>query len=72
MSKSRIAYHSQRASAELHQGLVTSCPAAARAHLKLSALHFEKVRTLKLNTFAKPGAGRTAPSHLESEAKPLN
>ena len=40
-------YHRQRAARELHLGLACQIPAASRAHLKLSTLHFERLRTLE-------------------------
>jgi len=42
-----ITYHRQRASRELNLGLNSGSLPAARAHLKLSSLHFEKLRDLE-------------------------
>ena len=42
-----IAYHRTRASRELDLGLACGSLAAARAHLRLSSLHFQKVRDLE-------------------------
>ncbi len=38
------AYHSERATRELHLGLIASGMHAARAHLKLSSLHLQRAR----------------------------
>jgi len=65
MTKTWIAYHSQRASTELHLGLTTPCPAAARAHLKLSALHFERVRVLQSGRRSELGFDPAVSNHLE-------
>lgn len=46
MDNQDIDYHRARASRELNLGLTTSCMAAARAHLRLSSLHMERVRSL--------------------------
>jgi hypothetical protein len=43
----KLAYHSRRASQELDRGLSCSNLAAARAHLKLSSMHFERVREIQ-------------------------
>ena len=45
-----VDYHSRRASEELHRGLLASSPVAARIHLKLSSLHFARVRLLLGNS----------------------
>ena len=42
-----VEYHRRRATRELHLGLETACAAAARSHLKLSALHFKRLRQLE-------------------------
>jgi len=42
-----IDYHRQRASRELNQGLASSSIPAARAHLRLSSLHFQRLRELE-------------------------
>lgn len=42
-----LSYHRQRASRELDIGLASNSLAAARAHLRLSSLHFQKVRELE-------------------------
>ncbi|MCW3798305.1 hypothetical protein OMW55_10875 [Sphingomonas sp. BN140010] len=42
-----IAYHRNRASRELNLGLACGSLAAARAHLRLSSLHFQKARDLE-------------------------
>ena len=42
-----IIYHAQRATRELDLGLIAGSLPAARAHLKLSSLHFERVRQLQ-------------------------
>ncbi|NNM77084.1 hypothetical protein HJG53_09240 [Sphingomonas sp. ID1715] len=42
----QINYHSTRAAAELDRGLTTQVLPAARAHLRLASLHFERVRQL--------------------------
>ena len=42
-----IAYHRNRASRELNLGLASGSLPAARAHLRLSSLHFQKVRDLE-------------------------
>lgn len=42
-----ISYHRQRANRELNQGLASSSIAVARAHLRLSTLHFQKLRELE-------------------------
>ncbi len=47
MSNGLIDYHRERASQELNLGLTTTCMAAARAHLRLSSLHMERVRMLQ-------------------------
>jgi hypothetical protein len=41
-----IHYHQKRAAAELNLGLAASAVPVARAHLRLSSLHFEKAREL--------------------------
>ena len=41
-----IDYHSKRAVAELDRGLVSQSIEAARAHLRLSSLHFDRAREL--------------------------
>ena len=41
-----IDYHSKRAISELDRGLNSQSIAAARAHLRLSSLHFERAREL--------------------------
>ncbi len=46
MDSRDIEYHRNRASRELNLGLTTSCMAAARAHLRLSSLHMQRVRSL--------------------------
>ncbi len=46
-AKERLEFHSYRASVELHVGLTASNLAAARSHLNLSALHFQRVRQLQ-------------------------
>ena len=47
MDHDPLEFHRRRASQELHIGLLATDPAIARAHLKLSSLHFQKVRDLK-------------------------
>ena len=42
-----ITYHRSRASRELNLGLASGSLPAARAHLKLSSLHFQRVRELE-------------------------
>ena len=42
-----ISYHRDRASRELNLGLSSGSLAAARAHLKLSSLHFQRLRDLE-------------------------
>jgi hypothetical protein len=42
-----IAYHRDRASRELNLGLASRSLPAARAHLRLSSLHFQKLRDLE-------------------------
>ena len=49
-----INYHRQRASRELNQGLASSSIPAARAHLRLSSLHFQRLRELEGGTVASP------------------
>jgi hypothetical protein len=39
-------YHADRALDELNRGLVARSVEAARAHLRLSSMHMEKVRSL--------------------------
>ncbi len=41
-----VRYHEARAARELEAGSTASCATAARAHLKLSALHLERARLL--------------------------
>ncbi|WP_324749144.1 hypothetical protein SH591_10890 [Sphingomonas sp. LY54] len=41
-----IEYHSKRAISELDRGLISQSMEAARAHLQLSSLHFERAREL--------------------------
>jgi hypothetical protein len=41
-----IDYHSKRAVSELDRGLISQSMEAARAHLRLSSLHFERAREL--------------------------
>jgi hypothetical protein len=41
-----VQYHSERARRELDLGLTASSTVAARAHLRLSSLHFQKLREL--------------------------
>lgn len=41
-----IDYHSERAMWELDRGLISQSIRAARAHLELSSLHFERARAL--------------------------
>ena len=41
-----ISYHRARAARELNLGLATLSLAAARSHLRLSSLHFERARQL--------------------------
>ena len=41
-----IEYHEDRAARELALGLTAKCIAAARAHLQLSSMHREQVRSL--------------------------
>jgi hypothetical protein len=41
-----LSYHRQRATVELNLGLSSSSLPAARAHLRLSSLHFEKARQI--------------------------
>ena len=41
-----ISYHRQRAADELNLGLAANSTPVARAHLRLSSLHFEKVREM--------------------------
>lgn len=42
-----IDYHRSRASRELNLGLASGSLPAARAHLRLSSLHYQKVRDLE-------------------------
>lgn len=42
-----IGYHRARAARELNLGLATLSLAAARSHLRLSSLHFERARQLE-------------------------
>jgi hypothetical protein len=42
-----IAYHRDRATRELNIGLASASLSAARAHLKLSSLHFQRLRDLE-------------------------
>ena len=42
-----IAYHRDRATRELNIGLSSASLTAARAHLKLSSLHFQRLRDLE-------------------------
>jgi len=46
MSDDDLHYHRQRASTELNLGLSSTSLAGARAHLRLSSLHFERARQL--------------------------
>lgn len=46
MDEEQIAYHRARAARELNLGLACDCLAAARSHLKLSSLHFERAKRL--------------------------
>lgn len=48
-----LSYHRQRAAEELNLGLSSSSLQVARAHLRLSSLHFEKAREI----------GGSAPQH---------
>ncbi len=43
-----VRFHSDRAMAELDLALRAQSSVAAEAHLKLSALHFEKVKNLSM------------------------
>ena len=42
----QLSYHQQRAAAELNLGLSSESIPVARAHLRLSSLHFEKAREI--------------------------
>ncbi|WP_166042471.1 hypothetical protein [Sphingosinicella sp. YJ22] len=46
MKPDHVRYHEARAARELEAGSTASCATAARAHLKLSALHLERARLL--------------------------
>jgi hypothetical protein len=41
-----LSYHQQRAAAELNLGLSSGSIPVARAHLRLSSLHFQKAREI--------------------------
>jgi hypothetical protein len=43
----QISYHSSRAMRELDLGLIAKSVPAARAHLRLSSLHLDRLRELK-------------------------
>jgi hypothetical protein len=45
-----IEYHSSRATEELDRGLTTNGLAAARAHLGLATLHFDRLRSLTVSS----------------------
>ena len=45
-TKDVIAYHSNRAKAELDLGLTADVMAASRAHLQLAGLHMQRLREL--------------------------
>lgn len=47
MSRQEIDYHRTRASRELNLGLTSASMPAARAHLRLSSLHLERLRALE-------------------------
>jgi len=49
-----IKFHSDRALAELDRARTAADPAAARAHLALSALHVDRLRALSAATVAGP------------------
>ena len=54
-SQDQIHYHQQRALAELDLGLIAGTMEAARAHLKLSSLHMQKMHRLQgVSAQAKP------------------
>ena len=44
--QNNIDYHSARAISELDKGLISQSVEVARAHLRLSSLHYERVREL--------------------------
>lgn len=46
MNDSDLEYHRERAARELDIGLVAETMTAARAHLKLAALHMSRVKEL--------------------------
>lgn len=54
MSRQEIDYHRTRASRELNLGLTSNSMPAARAHLRLSSLHLERLRALKGYVSADP------------------
>jgi hypothetical protein len=43
----QIEYHSSRALAEMDRGFTAATTTAARAHLKLSSLHFDRAHRLQ-------------------------
>lgn len=47
MKQEDVAYHSERASRELHLGLTAPSMSIARSHLRLSSLHMKKVLDLR-------------------------
>lgn len=47
MNSEDIAYHRDRARHELDIGLTSESLAAARAHLKLSSLHWQRLKELE-------------------------
>lgn len=47
MTNKDIAYHRDRARHELDIGLTSNSLAAARSHLKLSSLHWQRLRELE-------------------------
>ena len=49
-----IAYHAARAAEEIDRGLTAGCPEAARAHLRLSTLHSDKIREMSGTSWRPP------------------
>lgn len=54
MTREEIEYHRTRARRELNLGLTSSSIPAARAHLRLSSLHLERLRALEGYVCAEP------------------
>lgn len=50
-----IKFHSDRAMAELDMAVRAGHPVAARAHLALSALHLDRMRSLCQTQASQPG-----------------